>query len=257
MILLPQKVAYRGTLTGLRISSVDGTAFLDACAALVPYADGSHLVEIYDASGRMLRGYLSAAGTGETLGDELFTNGDCSSDTGWVLNTGWSISGGKLVKGAAVGSSAFGYQSIVKTAGALYFGSFDVDSIASSYTALVLTGAPLLMMPTSNITGTRTGYATYQSGSNAVGAYISASGTYRDIATAQYDNFSLKRVLTPSTSGATIVSAKGGDTYNWTEIEAGFAFNQANYDIEIILMRGALILDGSFQCGGDRDMTVY
>ncbi|MCK9517428.1 MAG: hypothetical protein M0R74_00155 [Dehalococcoidia bacterium] len=71
MILLPQKVAYRGTISALRISSVDGTAFIDACAALVPYADGSHLVEIYDASGRMLRGYLAGAGDGEDLGAEI------------------------------------------------------------------------------------------------------------------------------------------------------------------------------------------
>ncbi|MGB3988660.1 MAG: hypothetical protein WBK67_03165, partial [Minisyncoccales bacterium] len=70
-------VVYSGTISGLRISSVDGTAMLDACAALVPYADGSHLVEIYDASGRMLRGYLSAAGDGEDLGAEtlVWTNG--------------------------------------------------------------------------------------------------------------------------------------------------------------------------------------
>ena len=65
------QVVYSGTISGLRISSVDGTAFIDACAALVPYADGNHLVEIYDASGRLLRGYLAAAGDGEDLGAAL------------------------------------------------------------------------------------------------------------------------------------------------------------------------------------------
>ena len=44
-----------GTATGMRISSVDGTAFLDNCAALVPYADGNHLLN-YDSANRMLRG---------------------------------------------------------------------------------------------------------------------------------------------------------------------------------------------------------
>ncbi len=278
MILLPQKVAYRGTITDLRISAVDGTAFIDnlsgatldlgssvvkatgTAAIRISSVDGTAFVDtsdatlaaalaanagkylvITDASGRYLKGWIKAAGTGETLGDELFTNGDCSSDTGWVLNTGWSISGGKLVKGAAVGSYAYGYQNIAKTAGALYFGSFDVDSIASSNTALVLTGTPLLMMPTSDITGTRTGYATYQSGSNTVGAYMSN----RDIATAQYDNFSLKRVLTPSATGATIVSTKGGTTYNFESKDASFTYNATSYTYTIYDRDVTALADGN------------
>ena len=63
-----------GTITGLRISSVDGTAFLDNCAALIPYADGNRRIEIYDASGRILQGYLKAQGEGEGLGGEFITS---------------------------------------------------------------------------------------------------------------------------------------------------------------------------------------
>jgi hypothetical protein len=72
MILTGKQVKYRGTVTGLRISAVDGTAFIDNAGATIPtYADGNHQIEIYDASNRMLRGVLKAAGTGETLSDEL------------------------------------------------------------------------------------------------------------------------------------------------------------------------------------------
>ena len=72
MILTGKQVKYRGTVTGLRISAVDGTAFIDAAnSSITDLADGNHQIEIYDASNRMLRGVLKAAGTGETLSDEL------------------------------------------------------------------------------------------------------------------------------------------------------------------------------------------
>lgn len=222
-----------GTITllaqSVNISKINGLAFLTNPSTDMRKFKGFKLS--VKAAGKTLVGWVKAVGTGETLGDELFTNGDCSSDTGWVLGTGWSISGGKLVKGEAVGSYAYGgHQYIAKTAGALYFGSFDVDSIASASTSLVLTGAPLLMMPLSDITGTRTGYATYQSGSYHVGAYISTGS--RDIATAQYDNFSLKQVLTPSALGCTIVSTFEGAEQSWTS-DDGINPNSLTFDIDI------------------------
>jgi len=216
------------TSSAMHASMVAGNAFffhdsIDFSSFAVG-PSGKYLIAMYDSAGRVAWGYGKAAGTGETKGDELFTNGDCSSDTGWVLNTGWSISGGKLVKGEAVGSYAYGYQNIAKTAGALYFGSFDVDSIALANTSLALTGAPLSMMPVDSITGTRTGYATQpHTGTDIVGAYISFN---RDIATAQYDNFSLKRVLTPPATGLTITSTPDGETYNWAQITSGFDANK-------------------------------
>ena len=50
-----------------------------------------------------------------------------------------------------------------------------------------------------------------------------------------FDEVSFKQVLTPSTTGVTIVSAYGGSTYNWTSEESGFNRNDASgytYDIE-------------------------
>jgi hypothetical protein len=56
----------------IRISSVDGKAFIDNLPSAITDSVAEniyyHLIEIYDASGRMLRGYLSAAGTWEDLG---------------------------------------------------------------------------------------------------------------------------------------------------------------------------------------------
>ena len=57
---------FRGSLTGLRISAVDGTAFVDNAGATLPtYADGYHEISIYDSSGYELKGILKAQGTGE------------------------------------------------------------------------------------------------------------------------------------------------------------------------------------------------
>jgi hypothetical protein len=86
---MPQRIAYRGTVTGLRISSANGVSFVDnlpsAVTDLVAADPGNLLVEIYDASGRMLRGYLGAAGTGETwpatLVSMLHFNGENESTT--------------------------------------------------------------------------------------------------------------------------------------------------------------------------------
>ena len=43
MILTGKQVKYRGTVTGLRISAVDGTAFIDAAnSSITDLADGNH-----------------------------------------------------------------------------------------------------------------------------------------------------------------------------------------------------------------------
>jgi len=73
-LMVSSNVVYRATLTGLRISSVNGTALIDNAGATVPtLADGNHLIEIYDSAGLALKGYLKAAGDGEDLGAEINT----------------------------------------------------------------------------------------------------------------------------------------------------------------------------------------
>jgi len=210
MILLPQKVAYRGTLTGLRISAIDGTAFLDNCAALVPYADGSHLVEIYDASGRMLRGYLSAAGTGETLGSDALS--------GWDLTAPWETSDATVVDVntfSATAAAGYVHKTSVMTSGALYKGSF--DSSQASGTSSFRDGNFRLMFSD----GTVGGYAT----ASSVRVVVQSNA----IANVDISVMQIQKVLAPSTSGATIVSAKGGATENFQYKNASFTYNAASY----------------------------
>ena len=72
------------SLANSKLSLSNGTAFVDFSAAdvLTDYI-GKRIV-ITDSAGKKAVGYIKAAGTGETLGDELATNGGFDSDT-----TGW------------------------------------------------------------------------------------------------------------------------------------------------------------------------
>ena len=64
------KTIISGTATGLRISSVNGTAFLDNCPAAILAAVGlGQQIKIYDASSRYLQGVIDVAGSSEGLGD--------------------------------------------------------------------------------------------------------------------------------------------------------------------------------------------
>lgn len=50
-------------------------------------------------------------------------------------------------------------------------------------------------------------------------------------------NLAAQKVLTPSTDGCTIVSAKGGETYNFTSKDASFAHNAASYRVVVRKIR--------------------
>ena len=74
MRIIPQQIVYKGTVTGLTISAVDGTAFVDNLPAAVTasYCDGNYSIEVYDSAGRFVRGMLKAVGSGVTLQTENY-----------------------------------------------------------------------------------------------------------------------------------------------------------------------------------------
>jgi len=43
-----------------------------------------------------------------------------------------------------------------------------------------------------------------------------------------FDNFSIKQILTPSATGVTIVSTRGGTTQSWASQDAGFNYNDVH-----------------------------
>jgi hypothetical protein len=217
----------KGTITGLRISAVDGTAFLDNCSALLPYADGNHRIEIYDASGRMLKGVLKAAGTGETLGDEL--------QAGWTNSDSlpyetFTSSGLDITEAAETGVSGRAAGNSAMTAGHLVKFGFSVTvnsgNISMSYYGKSATSAIAFAGQSDRIqmsAGAQSGYQTLY----VVNVYCG----FRSEAAVNFSisGYTNKQVLTPSSSGATIVSAKGGAIYNFASKDASFTYNAASY----------------------------
>ena len=63
------------TRANMKISAVDGTAFVDFSAADVltgfVVGGGLYKLSIYDSALKAIIGYIKEAGTGETLSDEL------------------------------------------------------------------------------------------------------------------------------------------------------------------------------------------
>ena len=184
---------------------------------LTAYADGNHQIEIYDSSNRMLRGVLKAAGTGETLSEtELVTNGTFALDENWDKDTGWTIS-----DGTANASSIFGKQitqAHTYSTNILTKATLDISSISGGYIYEILGSS---VSPAFTTTGSKTVYLTATSGT-----YHGWRGTLTSVI---IDNYSLKQVLTPSALGATIVSAKGGTTYNFAYKDTSFTYNAASY----------------------------
>jgi hypothetical protein len=227
---------YRGTVTGLRISAVDGGAtasggaFIDgANASITALADGNHQIEIYDSSGRMIKGVLKAPGSAEGLAADLLVNGDFSSATGWTSPLGhWSIGGGKATTSG--GTETFYKEFAAQAAGALFKLTFDV---VATYTS----GAVVNRI--SGINGLdRTGLGTftdYITSPIAAGASGVRGGSTTYVGSV--DNLLCKVVLAPSTSGCTVVSAKGGVTYNFAYKNSSFTYNAASYYVIVRKLR--------------------
>jgi hypothetical protein len=235
-------------LADMRLSLVDGAAFVDfsAAGALTPFLN--HKLTITDSAGKKAIGYIKAAGTGETLGDELITN---------VIN---------------LGSNA--YETFVKNAN-----NKDIDSAINTsgsgviYTNDIATMTDKLFKATVDITlNSGTAPSLYcKCGTASINFVVKNRVTSGDYyipgATAQgtatgillYNNattsnfsmvWSLKQVLTPSSTGVTITSTPGGTTYNWTSIEAGFNYNDgAGYTYEI---SAGVVLEGGGAEDSDR-----
>jgi len=231
------KTLITGTISGLRISAVDGTAFLDNCAVLVPYANGLRMVTIFDSSRRMLTGWLKEAGTGETFGSEKISNPSFDVDTsGWdasnctIASISGGLSGKCLELTATGGGSQSAFCAVSLTTDALYKGTTYVKSGTSGNEAarVYFDGTIQYVSGTSSTTTsdwtirsvyiTRTDANTFR-----LNKYTSTIGTML------FDEASVKQVLTTSTNGVKIVSTQGGSTYNFATKDASFTYNAASY----------------------------
>ncbi len=207
------------TLANMRLSLVNGTAFVDFSAAgsLTNYV-GRKIV-IADSAGKKATGYIKAAGTGETYGNERITNGGFDSDTGWTKDAGFAISEGLLIGTGITGLHGVS-QTVTTIQKALYKAQFVLISLSSGTTFFYVFNTSL---STGTTLGTHTQYRSCPQ--TVYGMGLQTNGTNVN---SSFDDVSLKQVLSPSTTGVTIVNTPGGPTQNWAEIESGFDPNDAN-----------------------------
>ena len=224
------------SLANIRLSLVNGTAFVDfsAVGTLTPYV-GQRLT-LTDSAGKKAVGYLKSVGTGETLDSELI---------GWTNNPSFAyetftVNGDTINLDAVINSAGYGiaYNTLGTAQGKLFKVTYNMtlnsgtapEFVAGSNTSY----SNKLVVLSSGTAGSRTGYFVGRYATEYAG-FNTGNGTETNFATA---STSLKQVLTPSATGVTITSTRGGSVYSWESIESGFNYNDsAGYTYFISLPR--------------------
>jgi len=207
------------TQANVRLSIVNGTAFADFSSAGTLINNLGSKVVITDSAAKKLTGFIKSAGTGETYGSDLYA--------GWDFTSGWSAASATIAdNNSFANTSAYGYiYKNILSSGALYYGA---------YTAT--TGSNLTFWyPTADASksGSRlsaNGVYGYRTALTTTAALIN----WTVLGTTDVTQLELKQVLTPSATGATIVSTSTGSTYNWASEDSGFNRNDSsNYTYTI------------------------
>jgi hypothetical protein len=239
-----KKLLASGSVTqaNMKISAVDGTAFVDfsSAGALTSYL-GAEL-HIRDSAGKEIVGVVKAAGSGETLGAEILTDGGMTDTANWPNFTNGtiaSVAGGdvgncmELTRTGGVTQFFWQEKAGGVTALALYKFSGAAKSGTSGnetyYIDFVKQDPQVSWGP--RITGTSSGswvsgtsYATAETANFGFRGLKSSSTA----GTMLFDTFTLKQVTTPSATGVTITTTKGGTTYNWFFKDSSFNYNDSS-----------------------------
>lgn len=225
------------TLANMRLSAVNGTAFTDFSAAGTFTNCAGDSITIIDSAEKKIGGWIKAAGTGETLDDELIVS-EFTTPAAQPYDP-FTVSGTDITSAINGGITATALQGVI---------SFTMLATYKFTNILILNSG---QAPTPNI-GTRHGdpvyaiwpwiqYAQCVNGVNNqyrtcyLAGVVNGFDFYNNAAANwSSTNNSLRKVLTPSATGVTIVSSRGGSTYNWASQEAGFNYNDAaNYTYSI------------------------
>ena len=257
------------TQANMRISSVDGTAFVDfsASAFSADNIRNNDFVEIFDSAKRKIGGFIKAAGTGETFSDELVLNGnDWTGASGGTPTTGWNYNieayrglyditaggqSGDCIKitndDAGVGYPIMQTNALA-TAGALYVTSLYAQKGTADYADVSPQG---IVVPYISNTDWNTQKLYYKT-ALAANLIILRTRAGAQNQYALFDTVSVKQILTPSSTGVTITNTPGGSTYNWGVKDANFNYNDSSgYTYRIISRQayGTLILNQAIVSG--------
>jgi len=216
------------TLTNMRLSAVNGTAFVDFSAAGVLTNYIGHKIRICDNSTPVhcIIGYVKGAGTAETLDAELVDAWTNSAADPYEI---WIPGAGNLVT-QAVNSAAFGiaYKAVASPAGKLYKCVNAITLTSGSLPFVDLIADTSANSPYTNFTPNGTSYRVGRDGEAFAAIWNSLTATNFGLTA-----YSLKQVLTPSATGVTITSLKGGTVYNFAAQETGFYYNSATFTYQL------------------------
>ena len=266
------------TRANTKISAVDGSAFVDfseSAYLTLPEHRGCKLT-ITDSAGKKLIGYIKAAGTGETLGANVLTNGDMESFTGWSQKSGAlsaettdKIEGAQSGKFTLTGGYGYGYfyRLPAWSLDCLYAidGYIKNLTIDTMYIEVGPQGNPKVrpkrIFPNSVPPSTWTEFSAYYtppSGSIFLSCGFGISGNAW-----LTDNVTIKQVLTPSATGVTITSTPDGSTFNWATKEDGFNCNdESGYTYQIERERSLLVQEfirgfiSSWELSSDNNVRI-
>lgn len=245
-----------GTVTqaNMKISAVDGTSFIDFTAANVLTGKTGNLLVVRDSSGRAIQGFIKAAGTGETYSENILINGNMENPiTGWTQRRGTlSAETVDFVEGTQSGKftrdavSTEGYFNQV--VGLSLFGLYKLDGAVKNVTSTYMRvrvgpiGNYKDVQPVTN-TQVWTEFSEWYVPTAEENIFlVNVYGTDGNYGLA--DNLSVKQILTPSATGVTIVSTKGGATFNWAQKNASFNYNDSSgYTYQIYKVLNAPVVD--------------
>ena len=241
MIILPSKRFHKYVLAGFTcdLSTVNGTAFITNPSQDLSRFAGHKLT--LAAGGKTLVGWGLAAGTGETLDTEILTNPSFDANT-----TGWtpagctlaSVAGGQTNNCLEITKVDLAYQSAYLDATAAIAGML-IKSTAYVKSGTSGNQAYLFGLSIGASIGTKAGTSSaswvqatqYRTG-DATANYFELIKNTVTAGTMLFDTASMKKVLTPSATGITIVSAQGGATRNWTSND-GIDANAASFTLTV------------------------
>ena len=224
--VFPTIISGAVTQANMRISAVNGTAFIDFSTANALTRYLGREIEIFDSALRSIKGWVKAAGTGETLDSELMRDPTFDDGTKWVgTGTGWTVAGGKATGISSITSSLYD-NTVIPSSGKLCKLVITCDTYTSGSFANRLAGTVSGVIRSS--TGVFIDYLVSTSTTIGIGIYPASA------VTATFTDISAKQVLTPSITGVTISSAPGGTTYNFASKHASFNYNDtAGYTYRI------------------------
>jgi len=238
------------TRANMKISAIDGTAFVDFSAAdvLTNYLGGK--LTITDSAGKKITGYIKAAGTGETLDTAANVSNCVNSPTAPYDSFSGASSSGFSAVNSTLGTKRAGTaDEIVVAIGELWklSCSITVNSGTCPYWQFRNTfGGSYLGAADISPNLSAGANSTYQT------TIVNKTGVIEILSTADVDftisSMAAQKVLTPSATGVTIVSESGGTTYNWASKDADFNYYDRSgytYEIEDVISRRGM----SFRVG--------